>query len=138
MPGVTVWRAMRQPPQRFILSSWPWRVWAHLLGGALTGLASLLLLAALAVSGLLLSVIGVDLVLMLAATFGVPAAAVERRRMRLVEPVPVPNPHRSLVGAGRRGGCVPGCGSGRRGANSATSSSSHPSRCVWDSPSRSG
>lgn len=103
MPGVTVWRAMRQPPQRFILSSWPWRVWAHLLGGALTGLASLLLLAALAVSGLLLSVIGVDLVLMLAATFGVPAAAVERRRMRLVEPVPVPNPHRSLVGAGRRG-----------------------------------
>ncbi|MFE6024646.1 sensor histidine kinase [Streptomyces niveus] len=94
---------MRQPPQRFILSSWPWRVWAHLLGGALTGLASLLLLAALAVSGLLLSVIGVDLVLMLAATFGVPAAAVERRRMRLVEPVPVPDPHRSLVGAGRRG-----------------------------------
>ncbi|MEV8285014.1 sensor histidine kinase [Streptomyces niveus] len=94
---------MRQPPQRFILSSWPWRVWAHLLGGALTGLASLLLLAALAVSGLLLSVIGVDLVLMLAATFGVPAAAVERRRMRLVEPVPVANPHRSLVGAGRRG-----------------------------------
>lgn len=103
MPGVTVWRAMGQPPQRFILSSWPWRVWAHLLGGALTGLASLLLLAALAVSGLLLSVIGVDLVLMLAATFGVQAAAVERRRMRLVEPVPVPNPHRSLVGAGRRG-----------------------------------
>lgn len=103
MPGVTVWRAMGQPPQRFVLSSWPWRVWAHLLGGALTGLASLLLLAALAVSGLLLSVIGVDLVLMLAATFGVPAAAVERRRMRLVEPVPVPNPHRSLVGAGRRG-----------------------------------
>lgn len=103
MPGVTVWRAMRQPPRRFILSSWPWRVWAHLLGGALTGLASLLLLVALAVSGLLLSVIGVDLVLMLAATFGVPAAALERRRMRLVEPVPVPNPHRSLVGAGRRG-----------------------------------
>ncbi|MEV8348276.1 sensor histidine kinase [Streptomyces niveus] len=94
---------MGQPPQRFILSSWPWRVWAHLLGGALTGLASLLLLAALAVSGLLLSVIGVDLVLMLAATFGVPAAAVERRRMRLVEPVPVPDPHRSLAGAGRRG-----------------------------------
>lgn len=94
---------MRQPPQRFILSSWPWRVWGHLLGGALTGLASLLLLAALAVSGLLLSVIGVDLVLMLAATFGVPAAALERRRMRLVEPVPVPNPHRSLLGAGRRG-----------------------------------
>ncbi|MFF5086027.1 sensor histidine kinase [Streptomyces niveus] len=94
---------MGQPPRRFILSSWPWRVWAHLLGGALTGLASLLLLMALAVSGLLLSVIGVDLVLMLAAAFGVPAAAVERRRMRLVEPVPVPNPHRSLVGAGRRG-----------------------------------
>ncbi|WP_031229590.1 sensor histidine kinase [Streptomyces niveus] len=94
---------MGQPPRCFILSSWPWRVWAHLLGGALTGLASLLLLTALAVSGLLLSVIGVDLVLMLAATFGVPAAAVERRRMRLVEPVPVPNPHRSLVGAGRRG-----------------------------------
>ncbi|MET9552981.1 sensor domain-containing protein [Streptomyces sp. NPDC006645] len=94
---------MRQPPHRFVLSSWPWRVWAHLLGGAVTGLASLLLLAALAVSGLLLSVIGVDLVLMLAATFGVPAAALERRRMRLVEPVPVPDPHRSLVGAGRRG-----------------------------------
>ncbi|WP_405801789.1 sensor histidine kinase [Streptomyces sp. NBC_01506] len=94
---------MRQPPHRFLLSSWPWRVWAHLLGGAVTGLAAVVLLAVLAVCGLAFSVIGVDLVLMLAATFGIPVAALERRRTRLVEPVPVGDPHRSLVGAGRRG-----------------------------------
>lgn len=102
-PGVTVWRAMRQPPQRFLLSSRPWRAWAYLLSGALVGLAAVILLAVLTVSGLLLSVVGVDLVIKLAATFGIPVAALERRRLRLVEPVPVPDPHRSLIGDTRRG-----------------------------------
>ncbi|MFC8079102.1 sensor histidine kinase [Streptomyces sp. NPDC057307] len=94
---------MRQPPLRFLLSSWPWRAWAFLLSGALTGLAYVVVLTALAVFGVILSVIGVGLVLLLAATvFGIPVAALERRRLRLVEPVPVLDPHRSLPGAGRR------------------------------------
>lgn len=94
---------MGQPPLRFLLSGWPWRAWAFLLSGVLTGLASMAVLTALAVFGVILSVIGVGLVLLLAATvFGIPVATLERRRLRLVEPVPVVDPHRSLPGAGRR------------------------------------
>ncbi|MFE7121149.1 sensor histidine kinase, partial [Streptomyces sp. NPDC057654] len=55
--------------------------------------------------GVLFSIVGVGLaVLVLAALFGIPVAAVERRRLRLVEPAPLENPHARLrsVGATRR------------------------------------
>ncbi|MFD6936705.1 sensor histidine kinase [Streptomyces goshikiensis] len=94
---------MKQHPLRFLTSSWPIRCWGFLLGGFLLGLVVLVSLAALIVFGVLLSVVGVGLVMLTAITvFGLPVAGMERRRLRLVEPVPPPDPHSSLAGAGAR------------------------------------
>ncbi|MFH8986406.1 sensor histidine kinase [Streptomyces varsoviensis] len=99
--SVSVWQAMRRSPRRFLLSLWPWRCWAYVLSGTVVGVGALSALAFLAVLGVLFSVIGVGLVLLvLAALAGIPVGAVERRRLRLVEPAPLPNPHARLRGAG--------------------------------------
>ncbi|MFJ1592519.1 sensor histidine kinase [Kitasatospora albolonga] len=85
---------MRQRPTRFLFSSWPLRCWAHLFVGMLFGLVVLLGLVLMVSAGVLLSVVGVGVLLLAAAAMaGVPVAAVERRRLRLVEPVPLRNPH---------------------------------------------
>ncbi|MFI5618571.1 sensor histidine kinase [Streptomyces sp. NPDC051567] len=94
---------MKQHPLSFLTSGWPVRCWAFLFGGLLLGLVVLVSLAVLIVFGVLLSVVGVGLVVLTAITvFGLPVADVERRRLRLVEPVPLPDPHSSLAGAGAR------------------------------------
>ncbi|MFD8411445.1 sensor histidine kinase [Streptomyces sp. NPDC059650] len=94
---------MRQNPLRFLTSGWPLRCWAFLLGGLLFGLVVLVSLAAMIVFGVLFSVVGVGLVVLTAITvFGLPVAGMERRRLRLVEPVPLPDPHSSLAGVGAR------------------------------------
>ncbi|MGA5817604.1 sensor histidine kinase [Kitasatospora sp. NPDC094028] len=100
---VAVWAALRARPLRFPFSRWTPRCWAHLLAGGLSGVLLLAVLALLLALGLLLSVVGVGLLVLLAAALaGIPAGAVERWRLRLVEPVPLPDPHRRLPGAGRR------------------------------------
>ncbi|MFI6685883.1 sensor histidine kinase [Streptomyces sp. NPDC050485] len=94
---------MKRHPLRFLTSSWPVRCWAFLFGGFLLGLAVLVSLALLLCFGVLLSVVGVGLVILaVTMVFGLPVANLERRRLRLVEPVPPPDPHRSLAGAGAR------------------------------------
>lgn len=98
---VAVWEAMRRRPLRFVLSAWPLRSWAFLLSGTVVGFVVLFLFAALLCLGLGLSVVGVGLVfLAAAAVFGIPVAALERRRLRLVEPEPLLDPHGSLPGTG--------------------------------------
>ncbi|WP_031069040.1 sensor histidine kinase [Streptomyces sp. NRRL S-118] len=98
---VAVWDAMRRRPLRFAVSTWPLRCWAFLLSGTVVGFVALLLLAALLFVGVGLSVVGVGLlVLMVLAVLGIPVAAVERRRLRLVEPEPLLDPHGSLPGTG--------------------------------------
>ncbi|MFB6888539.1 sensor histidine kinase [Kitasatospora sp. NPDC056327] len=100
---VAVLTALRARPLRFPFTTDSLRCWAHLSGGAVLGLLSVVLLVALALLGLGLSVVGVGLPLLLAvALSGLPAGALERRRLRFVEPVPVPDPHRPLPGVGRR------------------------------------
>ncbi|MFE7528160.1 sensor domain-containing protein [Kitasatospora sp. NPDC057542] len=95
--------ALRANPLRFPFTRWVPRCWAYLLGGALFGPVLLAVLAALLVLGAGLSVVGVGLPVLLAlALAGIPAAAVARWRLRLVEPFPLSDPHRSLPGAGRR------------------------------------
>ncbi|MER7707747.1 sensor domain-containing protein [Kitasatospora sp. NPDC097605] len=102
-PDVAVQAALRARPLRFPFTGDSLRCWAYLVGGALMGLVVVVLLAVLTVLGLGLSVIGVGLPLLLAvALSGLPVGALERRRLRLVEPLPVPDPHRALPGAGRR------------------------------------
>ncbi|MFD8320031.1 sensor histidine kinase [Kitasatospora purpeofusca] len=99
---VAVLAALRARPLRFPLTRDSLRCWAYLAGGAVLGLVTVVLLLALTALGLGLSVVGVGLPLLLAvALSGLPAGALERRLLRLVEPAPVPDPHRALPGAGR-------------------------------------
>ncbi|MBT2400160.1 sensor histidine kinase [Streptomyces sp. ISL-100] len=101
--SVAVWEAMKQHPLRFLTSSWPLRCWAFLFGGMVLGLAVLVSFAALLFFGVMLSVVGVGLVVLtLTTVFGLPVANMERRRLRLVEPVPPPDPHSSLAGVSAR------------------------------------
>ncbi|MET8700843.1 sensor domain-containing protein [Kitasatospora sp. NPDC004723] len=94
---------MRARPLRFPLTRDSLRCWAYLVGGALLSLLVVVLLVVLAVLGLGLSVVGIGLPLLLAvALSGLPVGALERRLLRLVEPTPLPDPHRALPGAGRR------------------------------------
>ncbi|MCX5404857.1 sensor domain-containing protein [Streptomyces sp. NBC_00335] len=84
-------------PGRYLRSARPWRAVGYLLGGAVTGALALTLLTLLAVCGTALAVVLVGLPLLGAlALAGVPFAAVERRRLRLLDPgsAPLPDPHR--------------------------------------------
>ncbi|MFJ6138714.1 sensor histidine kinase [Kitasatospora sp. NPDC092286] len=99
---VAVWAALRAHPGRFPFTVRALRCWAYLLSGALLGPVVLVVLAGLLLVGLPLSVVGIGLPVLAALVLsGLPAAALERRRLRLVEPVVVPDPHRPLPGAGR-------------------------------------
>lgn len=96
---VAVWGAMRRRPVRFLFSAWPLRCWTFLLSGLVVGFMVLFLCAALMLVGVGLSVVGVGLlVLLVLAVLGVPVAALERRRLRLVEPAALLDPHGSLPG----------------------------------------
>lgn len=98
---VAVWEALRRRPLRFPLSVWPLRAWAFLLSGTVLGFLVLLGLAALLFVGVGLSVVGVGLVVLMgAAVYGIPVAALERRRLRIVEPEALLDPHGSLPGTG--------------------------------------
>ena len=73
----------------------PWRPAAYLLSGGLTGAAAFTVMLLLAASGTALAPVLVGLPLLAAlALSGVPYAAVERRRLRLLDPEPVADPHR--------------------------------------------
>ncbi|WP_459755848.1 sensor histidine kinase [Streptomyces sennicomposti] len=98
-PTVAVWQALRRRPLRFLVSGWPWRCWAYLLSGTLLGFVLLLTLAVLLFLGLGLSVVGLGVLLLAtAAVLGVPVGAVERRRLRWIDPTPLHDPHGSLTG----------------------------------------
>ncbi|MFJ8439496.1 sensor histidine kinase [Kitasatospora griseola] len=89
---------MRRRPLRFLVSGWPWRAWALLLSGAVQGVLVLLVLAVGLAVGVALSAVGIGLaVLAGTAVLGVPVGAVERHRLRLVEPVPFADPHRTAA-----------------------------------------
>jgi signal transduction histidine kinase len=98
---VAVWEALRRRPLRFPFTAWPLRCWAYLLSGTVLGLVLLAVLSVLLVAGIGLSVFGVGLVILAGvAVCGIPVAAMERRRLRLVEPEPLLDPHGSLPGTG--------------------------------------
>ncbi|MFB7666138.1 sensor histidine kinase [Kitasatospora sp. NPDC056138] len=98
-PGLALRAALTAHPVRYLCSGWPWRCWAYLLSGALLGCTTLVVLAVLLALGVVLSVAGVGLVILaLTALAGIPVGAVERWRMRLVDPETVPSPHGALPG----------------------------------------
>ncbi|MET8568870.1 sensor domain-containing protein [Streptomyces sp. NPDC004783] len=94
-----VWQAMARPG--FLLSPWPWRSAGYLLTGVAAGLAALTGILTTAVLGIALALVGVGLpLLVLASLAGIPVARVERRRLRLVDADPAPDPYRPAGGAG--------------------------------------
>ncbi|MFJ3925920.1 sensor histidine kinase [Streptomyces sp. NPDC090022] len=98
---VAVWEALRRHPARFPFTAWPLRAWAFLLSGTVLGCLVLMVFVVLLFVGLGLSVFGIGLVVLMgAAVYGIPVAALERRRLRLVEPDPLLDPHGSLPGTG--------------------------------------
>ncbi|WP_405531115.1 sensor domain-containing protein [Streptomyces avidinii] len=90
----TPWQALARG--RYLRSAWPWRAAGYLAGSALTGIPVLLVLVLLTAAGATLSLVLVGLPLLaLLGLVGVPAAAVERRRLRLVDHAPAGTPHRT-------------------------------------------
>ncbi|GGR78065.1 histidine kinase [Streptomyces aureoverticillatus] len=89
-----MWAALRR--RDYVRGTAPWRAAAYVTGGAFLGAPLLGVLAAGLATGVALSVVAVGLPLLaLLALAGVPVGALERRRLRLVDPAPAPTPHRS-------------------------------------------
>ncbi|MET8030147.1 sensor histidine kinase [Streptomyces avermitilis] len=89
-----VWQAMSRPG--FLLSSWPWRSVLYLLTGAAAGVAALVGIVTVAVIGGALAVVLVGLPLLVGvALAGIPVAAMERRRLALIDLDPATDQHRT-------------------------------------------
>ncbi|MFJ2740570.1 sensor histidine kinase [Streptomyces sp. NPDC087440] len=103
MRPTTAWHAMAQRPVSFLTSAWPWRSLAYLVGGVLFGAVVVAGFGLALASGLvlLMALVGVVVLagLVLASTS---VASMERRRLRLVDLDPVPDPHRRPEGTGFR------------------------------------
>ena len=79
--ATSVWGAMAANPVRFVLSPWPWRSLAYVVSSvAVISIAWLAMVPLLLFPPLLMLV-------------GIPIGALERHRLRLLEPVAVPDPH---------------------------------------------
>ncbi|MFC5001623.1 sensor domain-containing protein [Dactylosporangium cerinum] len=76
-----VWQAMTVRPHRFLLSRWPLRCLLYLVSSVVVGVTLLVVLV--------LGVVFPPAVVFL----GLPVGAVERRRLRILDPAPVPSPH---------------------------------------------
>ncbi|MFJ2925146.1 sensor histidine kinase [Streptomyces massasporeus] len=96
-----VWQALSRPG--YLLSAWPWRSACYLLTGAVTGAVVLVgvVLSATAGGVLALALVGLP-VLLGTALAGIPVAALERFRLRLVDAEPASDPHRSPEEPGLR------------------------------------
>ncbi|MDQ0696900.1 sensor histidine kinase [Streptomyces sp. W4I9-2] len=88
-------RALPRALSRRLLGGRRWRAALYLLTSVPLGVATLVALLLLAVVGSALTVlvIGVPLLLTLVLA-GIPLAALERRRLRLIDPAPLLDPHR--------------------------------------------
>ncbi|MFF5784070.1 sensor histidine kinase [Streptomyces sp. NPDC012693] len=86
MDARTPWPALARP--RFLRSSWPWRVVGYLGTGAVLG--AVLCLVFLVLGAFSLVLVGLPLLLLSGPAVG----GVERRRLRLVDRDPAPDPHR--------------------------------------------
>jgi signal transduction histidine kinase len=92
MRPTTSWQALTQ--RRFLASAWPWRAVAYLASGILTGVLGLVAVAVVFVVSVKLvrEVIGLPL-LLAPAVASVPMAAIERRRLRIIDAEPAADPH---------------------------------------------
>jgi signal transduction histidine kinase len=93
MRSRNVWQALARPG--FLLTSWPWRSAGYLLSSAPVGLTALvaIVVAVGIAGGLSIVVVGLPLLAFLGLA-GLPVAAVERWRLRLMELDPAPSVHK--------------------------------------------
>ncbi|MBF8185626.1 sensor histidine kinase [Nonomuraea sp. K274] len=84
----TALEAITQRPVPFLRSVWPWRCVAYLLAGAVPGVAVVLTVVLATLIGLPMGVVAGLLVLVVSIP---PIAWFERRRLRLVDPVDLPD-----------------------------------------------
>ncbi|MGW8376699.1 sensor domain-containing protein [Streptomyces sp. ODS28] len=94
---------MAQRPLSFLTSGWPWRALAYLAGGVAVGAAAVTVLALGLAAGLALLVVLIGIAPLVGIVLASTAvAAVERRRLRLVDLDRLPDPHRAPDGPGLR------------------------------------
>ncbi|WP_405144862.1 sensor domain-containing protein [Sphaerisporangium sp. NBC_01403] len=87
------WRALTR--RDLLLSSWPWRAMLYLISGVCVGAVVLVLFLAFLLTGAVMTLVLVGIPIVLAMGLGgVPVAALERARLRLVDHDPVVSPHR--------------------------------------------
>ncbi|WDV53036.1 sensor domain-containing protein [Streptomyces coeruleorubidus] len=87
-----VWQAMSRPG--YLLGAWPWRSAGYLLTGAVTGAVVLVGIVVSVAAGGVLALALVGLPLLLGTVLaGIPVAALERFRLRLVDAEPASDPH---------------------------------------------
>ncbi|MEV4533309.1 sensor domain-containing protein [Asanoa sp. NPDC049518] len=102
MTARTAFQAVSERPLGFLASSWPWRSVAYLISGVLLGAVTAGVLIGLLLAGALLALAVVGLVAFLAvALSGIAVGRFERWRLRLVDPDPLPDPHRRPERKGR-------------------------------------
>ncbi|MDX3234100.1 sensor domain-containing protein [Streptomyces sp. ME03-5709C] len=96
-----VWQAMSG--RGFLLSAWPWRSLAYLLTGVVAGAVTLVGIVTAAAAGAALAVVLVGLPLLVLTTLaGLPVAALERARLRLVDRDPARGAHVPPAAGGLR------------------------------------
>ncbi|MFF5212823.1 sensor domain-containing protein [Streptosporangium sp. NPDC000396] len=94
----TPWQVITGNPLRFLVSPWPWRALAYLLTTLPSGIFVLLVNTVIERAELVTGVIIVLVIIVIS----VPVAFFERRRLRLIDPVAAPSPHRPSPYASRR------------------------------------
>jgi hypothetical protein len=101
MRSRTAWQALTD--RRFLVTGWPWRAAAYLLTGVLAGALELVLLSVALTLGIVPAVVLVGIPLLLGLGLcGLPVAALERRRLRLVDRERAADPHRDPERPGLR------------------------------------
>ena len=93
MRSRAAWQALTR--WNLLATGWPWRSVAYLLTSVLVGAVTLVVvLVCLAVGAVLaLVVVGIPFLVVLGLS-GIPVAALERRRLRIIDSEPVESPHR--------------------------------------------
>src|ERR1051325_8830414 len=96
MQPTTAWQAMARRPLSFLTSSWPWRSLAYLSGGVAGGAVAVLVFALGPAAGIALLVVLIGVAPLVGTVFAATfVARIERRRLRLVDTDPLPDPHRA-------------------------------------------
>lgn len=95
MEARTGWQAIAQRPLGSVATVWPWCALAYLLSGVTFGVIVALVLMLVLAAGVLTALVLVGVAILVSvALFGIPVAAIERKRLRLIDLDPAPDPHK--------------------------------------------